>query len=82
MTCQDCNDCKQELINAIANTSFWLSADNWNELMAVIDEVFNRRKRECEKANYTIKISKVLPQSELNAISDEFTEYYSIGNDI
>jgi len=30
---------RQKVINAIANTCFWLSADNWDELMETIDSV-------------------------------------------
>lgn len=29
----------QAIINAIANTCFWLSADNWNELMECINSL-------------------------------------------
>lgn len=30
---------RQEVVNAIANTCFWLSADNWSELMECINSV-------------------------------------------
>ena len=30
---------RQGIINAIANTCFWLSADNWDELIAAINSV-------------------------------------------
>lgn len=30
---------KQSVINSIANTNFWLSAENWQELMKAIDSV-------------------------------------------
>ena len=34
-------DCisRQAVINAIANTCFWLSADNWNELIKCINSI-------------------------------------------
>ena len=30
---------RNEVINAIANTCFWLSSDNWEELMKVINSL-------------------------------------------
>lgn len=30
---------RQAVINSIANTNFWLSAENWQELMKAIDSV-------------------------------------------
>lgn len=29
---------KQSIVNQIANTNFWLSADNWSELMEAIND--------------------------------------------
>lgn len=36
-----CDDCvsRQTVINRIANTCFWLSADNWNELIKCINSI-------------------------------------------
>lgn len=38
---ETCNDCvsRQAIINAIANTCFWLSGNDWNELMGCINSV-------------------------------------------
>lgn len=38
---EPCEDCisRQAVINAIANTCFWLSTDNWKELMKCIDSL-------------------------------------------
>ena len=40
-TCIECQaGMGQKITNAIANTCFWLSAEQWSELTKVIDEVF------------------------------------------
>lgn len=36
---------RQAVINAIANTCFWLSADNWDELMKAINSVPSEIKK-------------------------------------
>jgi hypothetical protein len=38
---EPCEDCisRQAVINAIANTCFWLSADNWKELTKCINSI-------------------------------------------
>lgn len=38
---EHCDDCisRQAVINAIANTCFWLSADNWEELTKCINSI-------------------------------------------
>lgn len=38
---QPCEDCisRQAVINRIANTCFWLSADDWNELIECINSI-------------------------------------------
>ena len=38
---EPCDDCisRQAVVNAIANTCFWLSADNWTELMECISSL-------------------------------------------
>ena len=38
---EECEDAisRQAVINSIANTNFWLSADNWNELISAINSV-------------------------------------------
>lgn len=38
---QPCEDCisRQAVINAIANTCFWISAGDWNELMDCINSL-------------------------------------------
>lgn len=51
---------KQDIINAIANTCFWLSADNWDELIKAINGVktysFPDREEDTEYKNLLIKL--------------------------
>ena len=40
---------RQAVINAIANTCFWLSADNWEELTKCINSIPSADIMECAK---------------------------------
>lgn len=41
---------RQAVINAIANTCFWLSADNWEELTKCINSIPSADIMECARA--------------------------------
>ncbi len=45
---EPCDDVvsRQSIINSIANTNFWLSSDNWDELMEAINKVPTVRSQE------------------------------------
>ena len=61
---QPCEDCisRQAVINAIANTCFWLSADNWEELIKCINSISPINSS--ENPNKWIPVSERLPEQQ------------------
>ena len=58
---------RQAVINIMANTNFWLSADNWKELMEAIDSVPSIHPQ--PKTGHWIKYGKVYQCSECEELS-------------
>lgn len=79
---QTCDDCisRQEVINAIANTCFWLSGDDWNELMECINSLPYVTQK--QKTGHWVKIGPYPMQqheykcSECYHETDDNTENY------